>query len=1123
MKLMAVILWSLFVVMFSSAEAASRTWRGGNNANWNGWFSWGFFTPYPDGTGDEAVFNSGSGVNVNGNYTVNALRFLGTSNTLNNGKLTLQANSGNATLFVTNAAAPTINSDLVLGSDLSLIHGGTGVLTINGVISGTNDITKTGSGTVVLNGSNSYTGTTTIDGGVVIVTDDNALGATNGGTIVTTNGALHLSNNITINDSLTLAGSGGGIGALRSIGGTNTYAGAITLTNTTRINTDTGLFTISGNINGSNNNLTIGGTGNTIVSGSITNSSGSLTKNGAGTLTLSGSNSYTGVTTIGAGVLIAANNNALGATNNGTVVSNGAALYLSNNITVSGESLQLGGTGISNTGALRNVSGTNTWTGPLSLSAASRINADTNTQLTVSGNINGSNNNLTVGGDGNTILSGSITNSSGSLTKDGAGTVTLSGSNSYTGVTTVGTGVLIAAHNNALGATNNGTVVSNGAALYLSNNITIAGEALNLTGMGISNTGALRSINGTNAYTGLITATNAATALGAATNTVLAVSNINSGSQQLWVVGEGTTIIAGGATNSGGGTNFVKTNSGTAVLMSSNAWSGDEYIRQGTVMISNNNALGAGGTTYLGTSTATNPLSATLQLGAGITNSNAITVLADGNASHRLSYQEGSGQAAQLGGVTLKSNNLNINVKTGGTLLFGGNVTANASSGNEARLIIDGGGTVIATNNGVAPTNNYYQVRVGAGTLVIGSGSLNARTNIGGVGHGIDLGIGENWTVASGPSALLASNGVTVSNSVFVYATNGASRTLGLSGTGTTTFTGPVGLNNTALTVTADPNGTAIFNGNITNFAGSTNNQVIKTGAGTVVLGNTTNNYGGATIISNGTLNVWLFADSGVVSSIGTNGTLILAGSNSSSAVLDYAGTNVAMNRHIVATNGGGTINMATTNTVVTLTGSADGPGTLEIGKGTLVLSNTGTPNSFSPSAIKVGSGATLQLAANNQIGDSTGLILNGGTLITGTSSERHSETLGTLTLSANSTIDLGSWNGDSNTLQFADSSSITWAPGAILTIANWQGTPYTPSTISTILFGSAGLTAGQLAQIQFANQGNLPGGFIGNELVPVPEPRVYASAAALLAAIGWRERRRLKQMLGKCFRFPLW
>ena len=53
-----------------------------------------------------------------------------------------------------------------------------------------------------------------------------------------------------------------------------------------------------------------------------------LTKTGNGTVTLSGANSYTGTTTVSAGILNAANNTALGTTAAGTTVASGDARYL---------------------------------------------------------------------------------------------------------------------------------------------------------------------------------------------------------------------------------------------------------------------------------------------------------------------------------------------------------------------------------------------------------------------------------------------------------------------------------------------------------------------------------------------------------------------------------------------------------------------------------------------------------------------------------------------------------------------------------------------------------------------------------------------------------------------------
>jgi hypothetical protein len=55
--------------------------------------------------------------------------------------------------------------------------------------------------------------------------------------------------------------------------------------------------------------------------------------------------------------------NAFGATGNGTTISNGAALGLSGGISFGAEALSLTGSGISSTGALRNISGNNAYGG----------------------------------------------------------------------------------------------------------------------------------------------------------------------------------------------------------------------------------------------------------------------------------------------------------------------------------------------------------------------------------------------------------------------------------------------------------------------------------------------------------------------------------------------------------------------------------------------------------------------------------------------------------------------------------------------------------------------------------------------------------------------------------------
>ena len=105
----------------------------------------------------------------------------------------------------------------------------------------------------------------------------------------------------------------------------------------------TGLVTITaGGVTPGQTNVT---GGSYTFSGGPLGGLGGIAKSGAGTLTLTGSNSYSGTTSIAAGVLNIQHAFALGSTAAGTIVSNSAALQIQGGITVSGESLTLAGAG----------------------------------------------------------------------------------------------------------------------------------------------------------------------------------------------------------------------------------------------------------------------------------------------------------------------------------------------------------------------------------------------------------------------------------------------------------------------------------------------------------------------------------------------------------------------------------------------------------------------------------------------------------------------------------------------------------------------------------------------------------------------------------------------------------
>jgi len=113
----------------------------------------------------------------------------------------------------------------------------------------------------------------------------------------------------------------------------------------------------------------------------------------------------------------------------------------------------------------------------------------------------------------------------------------------------------------------------------------------------------------------------------------------------------------------------------------------------------------------------------------------------------------------------------------------------------------------------------------------------------------------------------------------------------------------------------------------------------------------------------------------------------------------------------------------------------------------------------------------TMGLGAANKISDASAVNMKGGTFRTG-SGAGFSETVGALTLSANSTIALGT---GSHTLNFAASNAASWTGGKVLTVTGWQGAyDGTTGTSGKIFTGSsAELSAGKLAQIRFTHPSN--------------------------------------------------
>ena len=499
----------------------------------------------------------------------------------------------------------------------------------------------------------------------------------------------------------------------------------------------------------------------------------------------------------------------------------------------------------------------------------------------------------------------------------------------------------------------------------------------------------------------------------------------------------GTTEFTG--TISGAFTAFMKSGATTQILSGANTYGGTTTVNGGTLKIDANaggsllstSGLTLGGGTFALLGKASVVTAQTL--GAVTLNNSGYssTLAVDGGTSTSTTLNLGAITASTAGTA------LNISTANGATVtttqantvnLLNARITLNGSDfalGNGGASAISAASTTALATTAGTDTNNSLatdNVTLASGSHTTNSLKITTTTT------------GQSLAIGSGNTLILTSGGLLATGAQDYSITGGTLK----SNTAT----------NSDLIVHQYGNGTLTIGSVIANGNGAS--TLTKAGTGVLTLTGT-NTYTGSTYITAGTLSVSANNQLGAITS---GQTVNLSNASTLQATNTFTMDNSGSNKRAVALgSGGGVLDVTGANTL-TISGVVSGAGNLtKINTGTLSFTGTNTYTG----ATNI-TGGTLAINGTGSINGTSGITINGGTLQYSSSTAltkpiSFTGTGGTLVLDGSSsyagamTITSGNTLGGHGTY----SNTVTINSGATLSPGNSPG----QITVGTLLLNS--------------------------------------------------------------------